>query len=213
MRARNRTSKPDTRHDLPRATVYHERAPCRLIPGAAGDHRVVLLAIRPRSAEKDAGAHVSSCQGARIPAGERLSEGDEAAGMIPMVMAQHQVGDVGQIDAQLAGIVEHGLGAGPGIEQETTTVGLDQGREAPLADPRHIREHGREHRDPHGPDLMRGGAGRIDSESRGMPGRGGHHPQQRERVQDAHRRSSSGAERKLPRRTRLVQSLTNYLSD
>jgi hypothetical protein len=49
--------------------------------------------------------------------------------MIPVVMTQNEISHAGQIDAELASVVEDGLWPRAGVEQEAASVDLDESRE------------------------------------------------------------------------------------
>jgi hypothetical protein len=66
--------------------------------------------------------------------------------VVAVVVAEDDLGDVGQLDTQLESILQHGLGPRAGIEQQTVSVGLDERGEAPLADPFGVGQHRREDR-------------------------------------------------------------------
>jgi hypothetical protein len=61
-------------------------------------------------------------------------------------MAQDHVGDGGEIDAEVAGILQHGLGVHAGVEQDPVPVGFHQHGEAPLSHAA-IGQHGGQGRD------------------------------------------------------------------
>jgi hypothetical protein len=92
------------------------------------------------------------------------------------MMAQDDVGDAGEIDPQLAGVLQDGLGPLARVEQEPSAVDLHQRGEAPFADSRVIGEHGGEDRHAKRASLVRQGIG----------GRAGKSGQQQEGVQGAH---------------------------
>ena len=82
------------------------------------------------------------------------AQGHQAAGVVLVVVAQHHVVDAGEVEAQLARVVEDGARTRAGVEQDPPAVDFDQGGEAPLADAR-VGEHGREHDDAKTGDARR----------------------------------------------------------
>ena len=79
--------------------------------------------------------------------------------MVRVMMAQHDVGDGGEIDSQLAGVLQNGLGPLAGVEQEPSAIHLDQRAEAPFADSGVVGEHGGEDRDAKRAGLVGQGVG------------------------------------------------------
>jgi hypothetical protein len=71
------------------------------------------------------------------------SQREQAAGVVAMVVAQDHVGDGGEIDPQVAGVLEHGFGTEAGVEQDPASIDVHQCREPPLSHAL-IGEHGRE---------------------------------------------------------------------
>src|SRR4051812_21121371 len=70
-----------------------------------------------------------------------------------MVVAQDHIGDVREIDAQLAGVLEHGFGVKARVEQDPAPVGFHQCGEAPL--PHSVLgQHGRKDGDLERCDLV-----------------------------------------------------------
>src|SRR2546428_608627 len=103
------------------------------------------------------GSDVNPGQRGRVLFRELAPQGRETTRVVAVVVAQHDVRHAREVDAELARILEHRLGAVPRVEQEAAPVGLHEGGEPPLAHAP-IREHGRENRDVEGLDLMsRGG--------------------------------------------------------
>ena len=77
-------------------------------------HRLVrFTAVVPRSAQEDAGPHVRPRQRLGVLRGELAAEREQAAGVVAMMVAEDDLADAGQVDAELAGVPEHGLGAAP----------------------------------------------------------------------------------------------------
>ena len=62
-----------------------------------------------------------------------------------MIVAEHNVGDVPEVNTQLFGIVQHRVGARPGIEQDAMAIGLHYRGKAPLPNPIIGSQHGGEH--------------------------------------------------------------------
>ncbi len=71
----------------------------------------------------------------------------QAAGVIAVVMTENHVGDVGEFDAKLSGIVENGLGAGAGIEQERWPSASTSAAETPFPNPLGVGHHRRQDHD------------------------------------------------------------------
>jgi hypothetical protein len=73
--------------------------------------------------------------------------------VIAMIVREHDVGDVREIDAEFRDVLLHGWGARTGVNQDAAAVGFKHRREAPFADAiraplahQHRREHGHLHR-------------------------------------------------------------------
>src|SRR5690606_17528288 len=66
--------------------------------------------------------------------GEHLTQPEQSAGVVAVVVAEYHLFDVGQVDTQLACIVEHGVRPVAGIEQDLAPVNFDQRSVAPFAD-------------------------------------------------------------------------------
>ncbi len=63
--------------------------------------REILGLDEPRL--EDAGSHVYTAHGARVGFGELASQAHEAADMVPMVVRQHHVLDIRELDCQFQG--------------------------------------------------------------------------------------------------------------
>ena len=87
--------------------------------------------------------------------------------MVTVMMAEDDLGGVGQVDAQLGGVSEHGLGARSGIEEQAMAVGLHQRGEAPFADPPVVGQHRREDGDLERADSRAGAGARLLASDRG----------------------------------------------
>ncbi len=69
------------------------------------------------------------------------------------MVAQNHVGDAGEVDPEVAGVLEHGFGAEAGVEQDSPPIGLDQRGEPPLAHAL-VGQHGGQDGDLEGRDLV-----------------------------------------------------------
>ena len=56
--------------------------------------------------------------------------------MIPVIVRKDDFPDIGQIDLQVACVLQHRVRVGSGIQQNAMTICLDQRRKSPLAQPR-----------------------------------------------------------------------------
>ena len=81
----------------------------------------------------------------------------QTAGVIGVVVAEDHFVDSGEIDLQLARVLENGVRSGASIEQDRAAIHGDHGGKAPLADAVAIGQHRREDADFQCLDLMRGG--------------------------------------------------------
>ena len=54
--------------------------------------------------------------------------------MIVVRVGEHDVGDRREIDPQLGGVFQHGLGSRAGVDEQPASIDFDERSEAPLAD-------------------------------------------------------------------------------
>jgi hypothetical protein len=96
------------------------------------DHPV-LFTFGRRSAVKNAACdmHHRECRG--ICFHHLLAESYQPADMIRVIVRQDHLSDIGQINLQVACILQHGVGMGSSIQQNAMTIGFDKRRKSPLA--------------------------------------------------------------------------------
>src|SRR5207302_3387259 len=132
--ARHGPGEPDARHQPVGATVLTERPAARLILGAQWQQAVGFVAVGREAALKNRGSDVGAGQRGRVALRQLPSQRDQPAHMVGVIVRQHNVRHGGEIETELLRISEDRLGSSTRIDQETTTVDLEEGREPPLTD-------------------------------------------------------------------------------
>src|SRR5690606_18491618 len=95
--------------------------------------------------------------------GDGAAQGEQAADVVDVMVREDDVGDLAPIDAEFARVVQDGVGAMAGVEEQAFAVHLDEGGVTPFADAA-IGEVGGEHGDAQGSHLRgvrRDGGGEV----------------------------------------------------
>ncbi len=156
MDARHRSEQPHSRSQGERCGVLDELPAQSLVLRFDRRQAIRFNAVRGAPAEKDPLRDVHTRQRARVLLHELAPERNQPAGVIAVIVREHHVGDVRQIDLHLGDVLEHRFGARAGIDQDAAAVGFEHGREAPLANAAGARaadQHRRQDGDLHRLDL------------------------------------------------------------
>jgi hypothetical protein len=115
-----------------------------LIVALGGDHGIHLARAAVGAALEDAGANVRAGQRGRVRLGVFAAQRHQSRGVIEMMVRKDHVGNIGEIDVQLAGVAQYGVRMRAGIEENAVAVRDHQRREAPFAVALVGRQHGGE---------------------------------------------------------------------
>jgi hypothetical protein len=154
MDARHGTREPDAGKDLLRPVVLDERESRRRVVRARLEREVRVAAIATRPAPEEAAPDVDPRQRVRRALGNVLAQGQQATRVIRVVVAEHDLRNLGKVDLQLARVLEDGVRPRARVEQDPMAVHLDDRSETPFADA-FVREHGGEDLDLEGMDAAR----------------------------------------------------------
>ena len=125
--------------------VLDEMAAGCLVLAPRGRHEVEGSPLVRAAWIENSLADVRAGKRCRIGLHQSAPQRHQPAGMIVMIVAEHHVGDVGKIDVQLLGVVEHGLRPVAGVEKNSMPIHVHDGGKSPLADAVVGSQHGGQH--------------------------------------------------------------------
>jgi hypothetical protein len=112
--------------------VLDELAARRLVLLADRNHWVVF-ASRRRAAPEDAAAHVRDRERGGILLHQFPPQGEKARRVVPVIVSEDDLFDVGEIDLQVARILQDRVGMRAGVHQHPVPVRFDEAGEPPFA--------------------------------------------------------------------------------
>src|SRR5256885_13477905 len=106
----------------------------RAAPLSGAQLAVGFVAVGREAALKNRGSDVGAGQRGRVALRQLPSQRDQPAHMVGVIVRQHNIRHGGKIETELLRVSEDRLGSSTRIDQETTTVDLEESREPPLTD-------------------------------------------------------------------------------
>jgi hypothetical protein len=143
MLPRNRTGEPRAGKDIRALGVLDKSSSRVLVRLSNGNHRV---AMGRRPTVKDSSGDVHNGQSRGVLLFHLAAQSKQSPDVVVVVVREDHFLHTGEVDVQFAGILQDGLGARTSIHENPMTIGFDERRKTPFADPRRFRhKHGREH--------------------------------------------------------------------